>query len=191
MRLLVELCHVTPRIWRQLIVPAAVPLDALHDILQVAFGWTNSHLHDFSVGDVRFGVADIEDELLVVDERAAPLGAVALEGSTLVYRYDFGDDWEHQIRIEAVEEPKTSSTRVVCLAGARRCPLEDCGGAPGYENLIRVLGDPNDEEHADLKRWAGRAFDPEKFELEKVNKQLGVIARRLEKALRGGGHRRR
>lgn len=64
-----------------------------HDVLQTAFGWHNSHLHDFQVGDIRFGMADVEGEMFCVDERAAPVGAVACAGFKLVYRYDFGKDW--------------------------------------------------------------------------------------------------
>lgn len=72
-----------------------------------------------------------------------------------------------------------------CLDGGRACPPEDCGGPPGFENLLRVLSDPRDEEYADMRRWVGRAFDPEKFEREKVNKKLAVIARRLDRMLTG------
>ncbi|MBI3203240.1 MAG: plasmid pRiA4b ORF-3 family protein, partial [Myxococcales bacterium] len=105
MQLHVELRDVSPAIWRRLVVSAEVTLDVLHDILQAAFGWTNSHLHDFQVGDVRFGTADAEEELLVVDEAAAPIGAVAREGTVFLYRYDYGDDWEHTITVESVSEP--------------------------------------------------------------------------------------
>lgn len=191
MQLRVELRHITPSIWRRLVVPAEVTLDVLHDILQVAFGWTNSHLHDFHVGDVRFGMADVEDELMVVDERAAPLGAIACQGAEFLYRYDYGDDWEHDITVENISEPSRDPVVVECLGGARACPPEDCGGPPGYENLLRVLADPDDEEHRDMKRWVGRAFDPEKLDLAKVNKKLGVIGRRLERWARKGRAPRR
>lgn len=130
-----------------------------------------------------FGMADVDDELLFVDERAAPLGAVAHQGSRLVYRYDFGDDWAHDITVETVTEPDREPLRLSCLDGARGCPPEDCGGVHGYENLLRVLRDPADEEHADMKRWVGRGFDPEKFELEKVNKKLAVIGRKFDRAM--------
>ncbi|RLB45489.1 MAG: plasmid pRiA4b ORF-3 family protein [Deltaproteobacteria bacterium] len=191
MQLRVELRHITPTIWRSLVVPAEVTLDVLHDILQVAFGWTNSHLHDFQVADARFGMADVADELMLVDERAAPLGAVACQGTAFLYRYDYGDDWEHEITVESISEPGPGPVVVKCLEGARACPPEDCGGPPGHENLLRVLAGPTDEEHRDMKRWVGRGFDPERFNLGKVNKKLGVIGRRLERGARAGRGPRR
>lgn len=189
MQLKVELLEMTPSIWRRLVVPADIALDVLHEVLQIAFGWKDSHLHDFHAGDVRFGMVDVDDELLSVDERAAPLGAIARVGSSLIYRYDFGDRWEHEITIESIVEPTRAPLRVECRDGARACPPEDCGGVPGYENMLRVLGDPKDEEHADMRRWVGRAYDPEKFEIEKVNKKLGVIGRRLERMQRAAWRR--
>jgi pRiA4b ORF-3-like protein len=173
----VSLRYIEPTIWRGLSVPADVPLAALHEILQVAFGWQNSHLHDFHVGDIRFGMTGIEDEMLSVDERAAPLGAVAQEGSFFVYQYDFGDSWEHDINVERVHRDRDETIR--CTAGARACPPEDCGGAPGYAHLLEVLANPKDEEYADLKRWVGRSFDPEKFELVTVRKKLATLSKRL------------
>lgn len=191
MQLRVELQHITPAIWRRLVVSAEVTLDVLHDILQVAFGWTDSHLHDFRVADARFGMADVAEELLVVDERAAPIGAVACEGTSFVYLYDYGDSWEHAITVECVSEPTTEPVVVECLGGARACPPEDCGSVPGYENLLRILADPTDEEYRDMKRWVGRAFDPEKFDLDKVNKKLRTIGRRFERQARSARGRAR
>lgn len=121
-----------------------------------------------------------------MDEHAAPLGAITREGSMFVYRYDFGDDWEHEITVESITEPDREPLRSECLDGARACPPEDCGGTSGYENLLRVLSDPRNDEHADMRRWVGRAFDPERFEREKINKKLAVIAQRLDRMLTGG-----
>ncbi len=173
----VSLRYIKPTIWRGLSVPADVPLAALHEILQVAFGWQNCHLHDFHVGEIRFGMTGIEDEMFSVDERAAPLGAVAQKGSAFVYQYDFGDSWEHDIKVERVHRDRDETIR--CTAGARACPPEDCGGVPGYAHLLEVLANPKDEEYADLKRWVGRSFDPEKFELVTVRKKLATLSKRL------------
>jgi Plasmid pRiA4b ORF-3-like protein len=189
MQLYVELRDVSPATWRRLVVSAEVTLDVLHDILQAAFGWTNSHLHDFQVGDARFGMADVEEELFVVDEAAAPIGAVARQGTVFLYRYDYGDDWEHTITVESVSEPGPDPVVAECRAGARACPPEDCGGSPGYEDLLRILADPTDEEHRNMKTWVGPRFDPERFDLDKVNKKLGAIARRLRKGRRAAGKR--
>src|SRR5437762_2578602 len=89
----IRLRDIKPEIWRRLLVPAEVPLGVLHELIQVSFGWQNSHLHDFMVGNIRVGMTDVEDEIFCVDEFAAPLGAVANVGTTFLYRYDFGDDW--------------------------------------------------------------------------------------------------
>ncbi len=166
-------------IWRRLVVPADMTLDVLHDVMQIAFGWTDSHLHDFQFGDVRFAIVMDEDELFAVEERGAALGAMVRQGSSFVYRYDFGDDWEHEVVVEDITEPNRGPRRVECLDGARACPPEDCGGTSGYAEMLRVLADPRDEEHLSMKTWVGRGYSPEKFDIAKVNKKLGAVARRL------------
>jgi len=176
----VTLREIAPAIWRRLRVPAEVPLNLLHEVLQIAFGWTNSHLHDFEIGGARFGMADVEDEMLCVDECASPVGAVAPLGATFVYRYDFGDDWEHEVVVERIDESRRGdSLAIVCLDGARACPPEDCGGTSGYDRLLEILADPQDEEYREMKTWVGRRFDSERFDVHAVNKKLAALARRL------------
>jgi hypothetical protein len=141
-----------------------------------------SHLHDFTAGDIRFGMADTEDEIFLVDERAAPLGAIAEVGKNLLYRYDFGDDWEHDVIVERVV--RDSEAEIVCVAGARACPPEDSGGPPGYEHLLTTLSDPEHEEYQDVKRWVGGRFDPERFDLPAINKKLATLAKRFAPRVR-------
>lgn len=183
MRLRIQIRDIEPPIWRNVAVPADTTLDVLHEVLQIAFGWTDSHLHDFHVGEVRFGMTDVEDELFAVDERVAPLGALAHEGSTLVYLYDFGDHWLHDVTVVSIAEPSNTPVRIECLGGARACPPEDCGGTHGYSEMLRVLADPRDEEHKSMKAWVPRGYDAERFEIEKVNRKLKPMARRLERAM--------
>jgi hypothetical protein len=173
----INLRHVEPAVWRSLRVPAEVPLSVLHEIVQMAFGWKNCHLHDFRVGEIRFGMVEGEDEALLVDERAAPLGAVARPGDTLLYTYDFGDGWKHDIAVEAMNSGGEQA--VQCIAGACACPPEDCGGPPGYARMLEILANPQDEEHVEMKRWAPRNFDPERFDVAAVNKKLSPLSKRL------------
>ncbi len=175
--LYVALRDIKPAIWRRVRVPAAASLDVLHDVLQIAFGWEDRHLHDFFVGDIRFGVIEPDDELFAVDEHAAPLGAVARVGSELVYRYDYGDDWEHAIKVERVLSD--GDDLILCTGGARARPPEDCGGPPGYAHMLAVLANPENDEHRSMKQWVGRGYDPEKLNLAAVNKKLATLSKRL------------
>ena len=132
--------------------------------------------------DVRFGMADVEDELFTIDERAAPLGALAWAGSKLLYLYDFGDDWEHDIVVERVGSGDDEA--ILCTGGERACPPEDCGGAGGYAHLLEVLANPDHEEHLEMKEWGPRRFDPEKFDLAAVNRKLATLSRRVARRRR-------
>jgi hypothetical protein len=174
----VELLHIEPSIWRSLLVPADMPLSVLHEVLQVALGWKNCHLHDFLVGDIRFAMADLEDEIFCVDEDGAPLGALVRAGSRFVYNYDYGDDWEHQITVERVISGSDDEV-ITCTGGARACPPEDCGGPHGYARMLEVLANPKDEEHGEMKRWVGRAYDPERLDLVALNKKLAALKKRI------------
>lgn len=184
LQLLAELRHIEPRIWRRLLVPAATPLTVLHGVFQFVFGWNDSHLHEFEVAGVRFAASSIEDEELAVDENAAPLGALVRQGSKFVYRYDFGDDWMLDIKVESVLDPDRKAFRFACVDGRRAGPPDDCGGAHGYEELVRTLADPSAPDHAEMKRWVGRRFDPEKFDAEKLNKKLATVSKVFDRAMK-------
>jgi hypothetical protein len=180
-QLKVILLETNPEIWRRILVPADIPLDRLHDVLQLAMGWTNSHLHQFTQGDRFFGMQEdgfgMDDEEGPEDERAFKLSdLLAAETESLGYEYDFGDSWEHQLLLEKVlpaEAGKKQAPR--CLGGARACPPEDCGGAWGYEQLLETLSDPQHPEYEDMREWVGGEFDPEAFEIDQVNKALARL----------------
>lgn len=172
-RIKVTLRHLSPSVWRHVEVPADMKLGKLHCILQIAMGLSDSHLHAFRVGSTVYGVPDPDfpdDE--TVNERNVRLGQVAGEDATLVYEYDFGDGWEHELKIEKAfpADPATHYPR--CSGGERACPPEDCGGPPGYQHLLEVLRGPKHEEHEEMREWIGGEFDPEAFDLNSVNKRL-------------------
>lgn len=176
-QLRITLRDIKPAIWRRVRVPSDASLGVLHEVIQAAFGWTNSHLHDFLIGEIRFGMVDAEDEIFSVDQNAAPLGAVALANAPIIYRYDFGDGWEHEVKVEGVT--KGGDETIVCTGGARACPPEDCGGTGGYAQLLEVLSNKSHEDHAAMRRWVGRRFDPEKLDLAAVNRKLATMSRRM------------
>lgn len=105
----VTLQHISPPIHRTLQLPAATPLSLLHDLLQIAFGWESAHLHEFRLGELRFAPVDEGGDSFVIDEGAVPLGAVLTGKGKLVYEYDFGDSWEHEIVLNAVVAASTRS----------------------------------------------------------------------------------
>jgi len=152
-----------------------VSLDRLHKIFQVAMGWTNSHLHPFSVGDIRYGVPDPDfDQGDVRGERNVRLCEVAPRANDFfVYEYDFGDRWEHRVVVEKILTLEEGPADIpVCLTGAWACPPEDCGGVPGYESFLEALRGPTPEEHQAMLTWVGGSSDPEAFDPNEVNNRL-------------------
>ncbi len=171
-RLRIELSESDPLVWREVEVPSDVRLDRLHRVIQAAMGWCDGHLHQFVVEEEI--ISDPEAVEDARDESATRLGQIApAKGATFLYVYDFGDDWQHEITVEAVESRPDAANHVRCTAGAGACPPEDCGGIPGYEDLLRVLADPSDDEHAAMCELVGSRFDPEAFD-------LGAAARRVK-----------
>jgi len=168
----VTLREVKPEVWRRVVVRSETPLPEFAHILEAAMGWEGYHLHMFDVGGVLFGQPD-EDSDYVIDEAVATVKHVLpLVKSTLRWDYDFGDGWEHDVVVEAIESPQDGKRYPMCLAGERACPPEDCGGVPGYEDLLRVLADPNDPEHEHMLSWAPDGFDPSVFDLVAANRRL-------------------
>jgi len=172
-QLRVSLLESTPAIWRQMQVRSDVSLYRLHRILQVVMGWTNSHLYQFIVNRRMYGQPDPEFGMDITNAQRVKLGEVVpRQGRKFTYEYDFGDCWEHQLVVEAILPAAPGVHYPVCLAGARACPPEDCGGSPGYEHLLEVLQNPQDAEYEELLEWVGGPFDPEAFDVETVNRQL-------------------
>jgi Plasmid pRiA4b ORF-3-like protein len=192
-RLKVTITGSRPPIWRRLEVPLEFSFARLSDVILAAFGWSNSHLHEFRIGRYRHVVmADVlEDEEGPItppdwlataassDPRLAELGAslgdederaltlaqvLAGDVKRFVYTYDLGDDWEHAVAVEAVLPAEAGLGYPRCTAGRRACPPEDCGGVWGYEHLAEVLTDPAHEEYAELHEWCP-FFAPEEFDL--------------------------
>jgi hypothetical protein len=173
-RLRILLSESDPEIWREVEVPSEIRLDRLHRVIQAVMGWTDSHLHQFMVGDEC--IADIEAVDDARDETSVRLSQVApAKGSAFLYVYDLGDDWQHEITVERVDPCADSSATVRCTGGERACPPEDCGGICGYEDLLRVLRDPGDDEHVAMRELVGAKFDPESFDLTAANRRLKQV----------------
>lgn len=171
-RLKVTLKHSRPPIWRRLLVPSDITLDLLHDVVQTAMGWGDEHLHLFEINgmtfsDPRHRDSDIAEEAAVRLDQAAPFAKTRFR-----YEYDFGDSWEHEIVVEAVQPPEPGQPYPVCLAGERAAPPEDCGGIWRYGWMLESLADPNDPDREEFLDWLGGPIDPEAFDLEAVNRGL-------------------
>lgn len=177
-QLKIELRDVKPLVWRRILVPDSVTLAKLHLILQRAMGWTNSHLHEYEIARRRYGIPsqDWPDAEPVADERRVRLQSF-IEGRVkqFVYLYDFGDGWEHVVKIEDLVAPRPGQPPVVCLAGANACPPEDVGGPYGYADFLEILANPRHEEHADMVSWIGGSFDPTTFDVDTANRILKTI----------------
>jgi len=171
-RLKITLAEVEPPVWRRLLVPHDITLARLHRLIQAAMGWTNSHLHCFEAGDARYGMTSAEEDEVEDERRVHLCDLLQRKGQKLLYRYDYGDDWEHIVSLEAVLEPDRQQAYPLCEGGARACPPEDCGGAWGYDELLRAVADPKHEEHQDRLEWLGGDFDPAAFDLDSANREV-------------------
>jgi hypothetical protein len=172
LRLRIMLEEVHPPVWRRLLVPGSVRLDRLHRMFQAVMGWEDRHLHSFQVGGTLFGMQfdDYPDDEL--DETSVTVASAVGEQRRFAYEYDFGDSWRHEVVVEEVWRLPVGLKFAVCVDGQGACPPEDCGGTPGYAELLDVLGDPEHEDHAHFVSWVGGAFDPDEFDLGLVNARL-------------------
>jgi len=169
-----------PPAWRRVVVPSRITLGDLHEVLQATFGWWNYHLHDFEIDGVRYGVDDDDEWSPTADEHQARLDQLAPQGSSFIYTYDFGDNWEHKIVVEKVAPADPTVAYPVCTGGRRACPPEDCGGVWGYQHLLEILADPSHEEHESMLEWVGGPFDSAAFNPADIADQfrVGALAER-------------
>lgn len=172
----------TPPIWRRIQVEDST-LDQLHEHIQTAMGWSNSHLHQFKIGEQVYG----DPMLLEEDFEEQPFGSQYHDSTTTLlshflarvgvpfrfgYEYDFGDSWEHDVVFEGCATAKSGREYPLVLEGERACPPEDVGGVPGYERFLRIIGDPGHREREDTLYWAGGQFDPEAFDPAAATKEM-------------------
>lgn len=170
----VQLKGIDPPVWRMLQVPHRATLDRLHQVLQVAMGWTNSHLYLFHIGGKVYGEASPEWESEVQDSTSTTLEIVSGGNGSFLYEYDLGDSWMHEITLQRTVEAE-GEERPRCTGGARACPPEDCGGPPGYGYFLQAISDRSHEEHDAMLEWAGGDFDPEDFDAEAVDLALSRL----------------
>jgi len=171
-QLKVTLERAEPPVWRRLLVSGNRSMKTLHQTLQIAMGWTNSHLHLFEFPDgsvftdLEFMLDDIEHD----DEASTKLRKlVKTPGSTFKYEYDFGDSWSHSIELEDILVDEGWEPR--CIAGEGAGPPEDVGGVRGYSEFLAAMADPKHQRHDELKRWIGNEWQPE-FDMEATNEAL-------------------
>gem|GEM_PF-872881 len=166
-----------PPVWRRLIVDSRIPLNALHDAIQMSMGWLDMHLHHFvDREDLLYGEIDPEfqsfDEM-INEESVILSDLLKKEKDYLHYDYDFGDDWRHKIILEKILPADHDSFPIICVKGMRACPPEDVGGVWGYRHMLEVLDDPTHEEYEEMKEWIGDYFHgPDYFDLDAVNEAI-------------------
>ncbi len=163
--LTVTLRDVAPPVWRRFVVPERATLRELDGLLQTVMGWRGTHLSMCELDGRSYGDVEGMDE--IGDPRRVRLESIP-DGTLFRWDYDFGDGWEHDVRVEG----RRTAEAPTCLDGARACPPEDSGGSHGYARLLQVLANPRHPEHPDAVEWLGRPFDPERFDPPEATQRM-------------------
>jgi len=148
-------------------------------VLQAAMGWTNSHLYEIRARDVGWGLPDPDFGEGPLDAKKARLVDVLEDvgTKTLKYLYDFGDGWEHTVKIERIADAVPGTAYPVLIDATGRCPPEDVGGSWGYAEFLDAIADPAHENHAEMKGWVGEPFDPKAVDVETLADDVAALAK--------------
>jgi hypothetical protein len=174
-RLKVTLRTVKPPIWRRIEVASDVTLAELSDLLEGAMGWLGGHLHAFEADGVTYERPDPDDGLSrrTKDESEHRLlDVLTAVGAKMRWDYDFGDGWQHNVVVEAIEPLNPTAECPRCVAGRRACPPEDCGGPWGFQELLEAAADPAHPRHGELTGWLPVGYDPEEFDPVEVTEDM-------------------
>lgn len=173
----VQLAGISPPIWRRFELRAEGTFWHLHCALQDVMPWQDSHLHEFEfpTGDAqtRIGIAtpeveEVSDEEILASWETPLIDWFVTPPSACIYRYDFGDNWEHHLTLESRRPALRGERYPRCLAGGRKCPPEDVGGAGGYAEFVEAMSKPRSERYREYTEWFGGPFDAEHFRPEEV-----------------------
>jgi hypothetical protein len=178
-RLKITLDDVEPMVLRRIEVPLAIRLDRLHLVIQAAMGWTDSHLYEIRAGDAGWGIPDPDWGDGPLDARKARLVDILEDVGmkTMRYLYDFGDGWEHTIKVERIGPAERDTIYPRLIEATGRCPPEDVGGPPGYEEFLEAIADQHHERHDEIREWWGEDFDPNALDIEGHASALAALAR--------------
>lgn len=197
-RIRIELDGIAPVIWRRVDVPLTTSLRGLHEVIQAAMLFQNYHLFHFDVGEKRYGLPDPEWDsgLATSNAKNIKLGILIERGiRTFTYTYDFGDNWQHCLTVEAITLADLGLDYPRFIEGSRRAPPEDVGGIPGFEEFLEAMTKSRHPDRRRLVTWYGRVFDPDDIDASAINARMAKLARRraLGKAgfakSRGAAHR--
>jgi hypothetical protein len=169
LQLRIRLEDITPIIWRRVLVPGGVHLSKFHDMIQMTMGWTDSHLHSFTIGGQLYGMHFDDWPEEEIDETTVKLLHAVGDQRRFTYEYDFGDSWTHEVVVERTTTVPFALKFAVCLDGQNACPPEDVGGSYGYDEFRQAIADATHEEHESWLTWAGGSFDPAEFDLVMTN----------------------
>ena len=174
----ITLRHIDPPIWRRIQVKDC-SVDKLHDCIQTAMGWTNSHLHRFEIRGIVCGdpepVCDDPESFIGINSRETMLSQIVPQSGSrfqFSYEYDFGDRWRHKVLFEGCLACESGVRYPKCLEGERCCPPEDVGGVSGYKEFLAVIADASHPEHDQWMTWVGGAFDPECFDAQVATRDM-------------------
>jgi len=178
----VGLKDIRPEIWRRFQIDSKTTLYEMHHIIQIAMNWCNYHLYQFVINDklyrsrTRYGNPELLDDPDAIDDRTTLISSIPFnEKDTLIYEYDFGDSWNHFIKLEKIihigkiKHPK-------CIAGKLNTPPEDCGGVPGFYNFVDIMFDKKSRDYKSTKKWYGGDYDPTFIDIAKINENLEKLA---------------
>lgn len=166
----IELKGADPKIWRKIHVNSNITLNELHHIIQISMGWTNSHLYSFIIDEIEYSLKDYDYDYHKYGNAKA-YRIKEFKNEPIEYVYDFGDYWEHSVQV--VKEVKDERLlHPICIEGERTCPPEDVGGIHGFEEFKKIMEDKNHPERESYIEWCGSVFEPDKVELDEINKEL-------------------
>lgn len=181
----ISLQYIEPEIWRLVEVPSSLTLPQLHEVIQTVVGWEDYHLHQFNKGKTYYmSDEQLEDQMSFGSSKCVDYTDVTIgellpcKGSKIVYEYDFGDGWKHDIILKAQHPYKADEQpRIFLIDGANACPPEDCGGYPGYMALKEAMKNKRTKAYKEYAEWLGGSFDPQAFgeNKEEINEMLEGI----------------
>ncbi|MGB1285463.1 MAG: plasmid pRiA4b ORF-3 family protein [Aggregatilineales bacterium] len=178
----IRLKNSDPAIWRRVLIAGDSSLMRLHCVIQQSMGWDDAHAHLFQIGEDRYSAPipfnpDHLKELNARNTKTTRLSELFIEEqATASYIYDFGDQWEHTILVEAILSPDTEYSRPICTDGNRACPPEDVGGLAGYAIFLGAINNPDHKNYEDYVAWIGASrFDAEAFDIDAANERLKML----------------